>query len=640
MKKRIVAAFIADIYQDMVRETEYGVIREAVKYNAKILFFTSFSDNYSNTEYTRLSNYDIGDQAIYMLPDLSKFDGLLSFDSYIPDLFKNTINAIKKECPCPVVTLGDISDHSYNVINDHEISLMELIEHLIEVHHCRELIHVAGNPELSFCRERLDVFNRTLDKHGLDHDDSNVIQGNLWYDCARDVVDNILLKYKNDKDRDLPDAIVCANDYMAIGITDELGKRGIRVPEDVIITGYDDVIQSGFHDPSITTSAQPFEMVGRTGIGVLSKLWSGHEPGHVTTVPGLMRRRQSCGCVARHTYHEDKLQESYAAIITKLGRLSQSGTSLILSVSTFECDEDVFNEIEKNCCRDTGFKDAVLCLMDDWENLHVINSSVDLKERSFNVVCGIYKGQPVKRERLEKGSLLPREMMEDPDAYYLVPIHHMQYFLGYFIVSPDLKDLSQANIKSWFINVSTMLENWRVKRELKVTVKKLENLYVTDMLTGLYNRRGYNLFFPDYYDECKAFGTSLAVFLIDMDNLKMINDSYGHDTGDRCIITIADAMKQAAGNGEICIRSGGDEFVILARDYTAEKSDALIADIRKNISKRCRKEKYGYDINISTGYYIHTPDDDDKDKAGLQEECLKQADRLMYAEKKQHHMMG
>ena len=87
---------------------------------------------------------------------------------------------------------------------------------------------------------------------------------------------------------------------------------------------------------------------------------------------------------------------------------------------------------------------------------------------------------------------------------------------------------------------------------------------MTDMLTGLYNRRGYGLNFEKYYNQAIKDNSKIAVFLIDMDNMKMINDCFGHDEGDYCLCTIGNAMKAASSGNEICIRSGGDEFVILA----------------------------------------------------------------------------
>ncbi len=637
MDRKNVAVYVADIYRDIVRKTQYGVIQSAKRNNVKLLFFTSFSDNYSNIEVKELSDYDKGDFAIYMLPDLSTVDGLISFDSYMPEIFAEPVNKLKKEAPCPVITLGDIKDFSYNVVNDQKRSYMELIEHLIVDHGCREMVHVAGRMSMSFARERVKVFKDTLSKYNIPNEDSRIVYGNLWYDCGPDMVTQILELYENNPNRILPDAIVCANDYMAMGVISALESKGYSVPEDVIVTGYDNVIQAEYNDPSVTTSSQPFEQVGKDGVNLLTKIWAGKNVPHTTAEPGIIMRRQTCGCEPKKTYKQDNLRESYSVTIEKLGLLSHTISNLILSVSTAQTDQEIFDKIEANCRQDTGFKTAVLCLMDKWDCQKEITSHADFANSQFDVVCGMYKDRPIRRERLPKGHLIPKEMLEDDEPYYIVPIHHLKYFMGYYIISPDLEELSQANIKSWFINISTILENWRLKKELALSFERLKNLSVTDVLTGLYNRRGYNSHFEAYYNDVLETKTSLAVFLIDMDNMKTINDNYGHDEGDYCLCTIANSMKKASKSNEICIRSGGDEFVVLAKNYTQEKADNYINNLRKYISERCTEDEKPFDISVSIGCYMTTPDSDSElSITEISENYLREADALMYKEKKEH----
>ena len=121
------------------------------------------------------------------------------------------------------------------------------------------------------------------------------------------------------------------------------------------------------------------------------------------------------------------------------------------------------------------------------------------------------------------------------------------------------------------------------------------------MLTDLYNRRGYEMFFGDYYKSCLEKQTNLAVMLIDMDDLKYVNDSLGHAEGDYSLCTIAEAMNVAATNGEICLRTGGDEFVVLAEDYSEEKANEYILKLREHISKRMERDKKRYALNVSIG---------------------------------------
>ncbi len=166
----------------------------------------------------------------------------------------------------------------------------------------------------------------------------------------------------------------------------------------------------------------------------------------------------------------------------------------------------------------------------------------------------------------------------------------------------------------------------------------MRNLYSTDVLTGLYNRRGFGMFFEDYYNECKENHTNLAVFLIDMDNMKTVNDTLGHDEGDYCLCTIAHAMKEAAVDDDICIRSGGDEFVVLGKDYDEDKIAKFITDLRHAIALKRRKDGKAYDISVSVGCYMQIPTDDGMTPAEAGEAFLRYADTAMYKEKKEHKM--
>lgn len=635
-----VAVFTAKIYSEMVKETQYGLIQAAKRNKIKLIFFSGFSDNYGTSEEARFTEYDDGDFAVYYLPDVNEYDGLITMDTYLPDHYLQPINDMKKAAKCPVVTLGQEDPNTYCIVNDQEKSLEILIEHLIEEHGCTELVHVAGRLELSFAAIRKDVFINTLKKHGLKCEERNIVQGNLWYNCGEEVVEQIIKDYSKDSDRLMPDAIVCANDYSAIGVFEALTKRGYSIPEDVIITGYDNIPQAMFMDPTLTTSEQPFEQVGKEGINMLVKHWKGLKPPHMVAVPGVLKRNQSCGCEPKHVYKKDVLKEEYSKTIDRLGNLSQANTYLILSVLSAKTNEEFWNNMEDNFFNETGFKDAVLCLMKDWDTYKTVNSPEDIKNETFEVMCGSYKGKPIKRGILPQGQLLPDVMNNDPEPYYIVPIHNFQYFMGYFIINPDLENLKQANMKAWFLNISTLLESLHIKQELNKTVDKLQNLYCTDVLTGLYNRRGYDMFFNDYYKECQENHIGLAVFVIDMDGMKGINDNYGHDEGDYCLNTIGYSLKAAAKHGEICIRSGGDEFVVLAKNYDEKKIEKFKKDLRSEIDKKRKNDGKSYSIEVSIGCYMEIPAEpksssDEIDINAASEKYLRYADREMYIEKKE-----
>ena len=636
MERKKIAVFISALYEDMVRETVEGLLKAACGENLKILFFTSFADNHTSRNYDRYQDYDIGEFVVYLLPDLKEYDALITFDTYMTGSFIEPIDRLKNEAPCRVVTLGTVKEGTPSVVNDQALSFAELIEHLISVHGCRDMVHVAGQRERSFCEERIDIFQHVLAAHDLPAGDGRSYYGTLRPECGPEIVDAIVADYAAKGGKKLPDAIVCVNDYTAIGVIQALEDRGFQVPKDVIVTGYDDILRARFNEPSLTTSAQPFFRVGQAGMDTLKKLLRGEKVKPVTAVPGTLCCRQSCGCEPFGVYQRDLIREKYIRTVSNLESLAFSNTNLVLGGAVDDTVEDIFHEIEEGCLRETGFKDAVLCLIHGWEQQKMIKDQESLRNERFDVVCGIWHGQPVKRQSLPKGQLLPAEMMDDDRPYYIFPVHHLQYFLGYFIVNPELKELGQLHIKSWLVSISAILVNWFLRNQLKDTVKELEYLYQTDVLTGLYNRRGYYRFFETYYEECRAAGTELAVFLIDMNDMKKINDRYGHAEGDFFLCTIAGAMRGSARHEEICIRTGGDEFVVLAKNYDQAMEETYMRHLREQISQSLRRAGKNYQITVSIGCYRSVP----AGAVSIQNEAelyLGNADKAMYTEKQKHY---
>jgi DNA-binding LacI/PurR family transcriptional regulator len=167
MKRRKIAVFISALYEDMVRETVEGLLSAAAREDVKIVFFTSFADNHTSQNYVRYQDYDTGDFAVYLLPDLKEYDALISFDTYMTGSFVRPIERLKRAAPCPVITLGTVSEGTYSIVNDQDLSFSELISHLTDVHGCRDFVHAAGPRERSFCVERIGIFRDTLTARGL-----------------------------------------------------------------------------------------------------------------------------------------------------------------------------------------------------------------------------------------------------------------------------------------------------------------------------------------------------------------------------------------------------------------------------------------------------------------------------------------
>ena len=155
--------------------------------------------------------------------------------------------------------------------------------------------------------------------------------------------------------------------------------------------------------------------------------------------------------------------------------------------------------------------------------------------------------------------------------------------------------------------------------ELMTMKKKFEALTVTDALTGMYNR---NYFLN--YDFDRPVCLPCAYIMCDCNNLKSVNDQMGHEAGDSYIRGAAEILADAIPDKGICIRWGGDEFLLIIPDCNYEESQILMEKIEKE--QKIRKESMPY-MEISMGSYVRY------DIKQPEKEAIQQADRNMYADK-------
>ena len=167
--------------------------------------------------------------------------------------------------------------------------------------------------------------------------------------------------------------------------------------------------------------------------------------------------------------------------------------------------------------------------------------------------------------------------------------------------------------------------------ELEMEKYELEQTSRTDELTGVLNRRGFVIQGQKQINNALSTGQGGLVIYGDMNNLKMINDRYGHEYGDKAIKAEAEILKKSFRSTDTVGRMGGDEFAIVACGLKIRK----LPELKEKVGLRCveAKEKYGFpfDITISLGAIEF-----DNDVSDLNE-LLKLADEQQYIAKRQFH---
>ena len=160
--------------------------------------------------------------------------------------------------------------------------------------------------------------------------------------------------------------------------------------------------------------------------------------------------------------------------------------------------------------------------------------------------------------------------------------------------------------------------------------RELRHLALTDELTGLYNRRGFFAAAAQQLKLASRNAQSLLLLFCDLNNLKKINDSYGHREGDLALIRAADALEQAFRDSDILARLGGDEFVVLASEASSQTQEVLLSRLEKNLKKSNAIESR-YELSLSVGVARFDPK-----RAISLGELIAQADEAMYEQKRNH----
>jgi diguanylate cyclase (GGDEF)-like protein len=122
-------------------------------------------------------------------------------------------------------------------------------------------------------------------------------------------------------------------------------------------------------------------------------------------------------------------------------------------------------------------------------------------------------------------------------------------------------------------------------KDFHQTIRYLEKTANTDKLTGLSNRGQLNQYLDTYMQKALQAETDLTCLMIDMDNFKEINDSYGHGVGDTLLVFLGDLLRAFSREEDLAIRYGGDEFVLLLQDCSFEDARAVAERICKLFAK-------------------------------------------------------
>lgn len=246
MKKRPTFGVItAECYREHTAEMMSGILAQCTLADCNVIVLSA-----KNNFQEPVTPHNDHEAELFRLAQAPEFDGFLyDRNSFAHQGIRKHIDDLLKRTGKPVMLL-DASEVPYfeNTVTHDPEAFELLVEHLIQVHGYRKIYCLTGQKAFTQSAERLEAYCNVMQRHGLYYDESYYAYGDFWRDYpveyAQRIISGALSK---------PEAVVCANDVMADALIAALTKAGIRVPEDIAVTGFDWNLEDAQSDVALTT---------------------------------------------------------------------------------------------------------------------------------------------------------------------------------------------------------------------------------------------------------------------------------------------------------------------------------------------------------------------------------------------------
>lgn len=616
---------------DAMSQAMAGIRKFAAKEDFDTFVFLSFA---SYSEHVSLSQ---GELNIYNLSVMDDYDGVIVFSTMLnSDETAVSLCQQAKQKGIPVVSIGMEIEGIPSISINNEEGMRGLVTHLLEKHDVKHVMFMGGTPDHVDSCARLEVTRTVMAEHGLVLPDEDVCYGEWGNLAPKKIVDEMM-----ESGAPLPDAIICANDIMALATATELLRLGVKLPEDVIVTGFDNIRAGKYFYPALSSVKQNYEIVGQRACEMIMAQIRKEDFNIRERVHSSFVRGESCGC---------DMEQEFAAIRTLY---CQRSYQRHIDSSEVELMERLIRQKISTILNYDALK---LVLQDHYYHHH------DYEGKTFSIVVhseyfedpmadeGVLWKKGIRDEMevivaLKNGNLIPSTKVTRRDLvpgyekkkgeqhiYYLLPMHYFQYNYGYVVFTDEPYLMKEDILYPYMEKLQQSMKLLRVNLRLDTLNKDLTRIYDKDPMTGLFNRFVYENKAIPLFDECLRKQSSMMVMFVDINYMKRINDKFGHLHGDNAIKTVAESIKANTQEDWIPVRYGGDEFLLIAPDCGKEEAEKVQQAILEYLDKKNHDGSQPYQISASCGYVVTDP----LRKETLQE-YVKEADKLMYEIKQKVH---
>ncbi len=594
MKKRLlIGVIVTECQINFQVEILKGIISQAFKTNCDIVILAPLHNFYVDNPHKQ------AERQILKLIKSSRFDGFLyERNTFYDEDIKNYIDKLLIASGKPVMLL-DSQEHKLfeSTAIDDCTAFEQITDHLIDVHGYKKIYCLTGPKKFFVSEERLRGFLTSMKNHSLNVGRGEYFYGDFWKNAADELASRII---KGELER--PEAVVCGNDISAIALSEALIRGGIRVPEDIAVTGYDASDESKRNIPRIASYRRPNFQLGAEAFRRIYRMITGKICRKVRDDRGNFCPARSCGCKnppVQAPTRNDRMLRAYENDILH--------RDMLFDITNTSNPEEFADRLDNYTYYLYKMRHMCICLTKkyiDCKNGKLTDSLTFETGDEMKVVLskeGVYRRFD-NVSFFSSEDILPvyNENLPYPVAYFFTPLHFNDNFFGYSAISFGKLPMSFSELYLHWINyINVALEQVRIKSILDRTIVKASHAMLYDNSTGLLNRTGVKKTFSERIGEFRRKGSDVEFIRIQLSGL---NDAHYQGDDDKCgRITSAFAgfIRECIKEDEICgIWSVYSFAVITSRK---NRSDEIFNYLSEKVKASRFSETDNCNINFTIG---------------------------------------
>lgn len=599
-----IAVFTNGMINEYLRLVIEGIREEASKEGTDVFVFVSYA---YFTEVEKQNNYQL---KLFDLPNPKEFDGVIMLTNTfnIPEEQDKVISRFARE-GVPIISLETKVDGLPYIGSENYRGMFDLTNHLINEHGAKKIVYFAGIEKNQEDAIRHQAVVDALREHKMNL--AGRLQGDFGYYTAKTEIDKWIEEGKS-----IPDAFVCANDYTALGVTASLIDHKIRVPEDCIVTGFDWCKEGRVSFPMIATISRGWDIIGNKAFLQLKKIVETSEYEDETILPSVFVPSESCGCAPKEEDFDFRVSSCrnayadlvYMSMITYLFKDIKNSISDMTDIAEFGKRTNV-------CFDRQGFlgDDFWICTEHAYFELSDIVYPERVKSYS-NTMDVIYSREQGKYSPLfsfDTKELVPGYRKEEgkSNTYVFAALNNKDFLVGYVCLKNNLQMLYNQALNEWIVNMNDVFLQIRRFIFAKKNSKRIEEIYMCDTLTGVYNRNGCLKLFEQFMKDLKKQGKKSQLMFFDVCKMKEINSELGTLYGDLALKASAQAIRKSIPSGWLVSRYGGDEFVVIGEKDDSMTCSDLTEKIKNDLYTYIENLKLHFPLSMGIGAIEILPDD-------------------------------